>query len=106
MSNETRPEQQSNPHEQSIPLEVLNMELSARLRFAEDRLLATATAAFSLQVKCNELAAALAERTEEISALQMAVTAAEAKAAEAQAQAEQRIDEAGADQIQKSPRKR
>ncbi len=117
MSNETRPEQQTSQHEQKIPLEVLNMELSARLRFAEDRLLATATAAFNLQVKCNELAAALAERTEEISALQMAVTAAEARAAETEATIAQRVEDAiseydskglpaRVDQIQKDPRKR
>ena len=79
MSNETRPEQHA------IPLEVLNMELSARLRFAEERLLSTATAAFNLQVQCNELAASLAERSEEISALQMAAASAEARGAEAQA---------------------
>ncbi len=100
MSNETRPEQQM------IPAEVVNAELAARLDFTEKRLLGMATVAHNLQIKVNELTAALCERSEEISSLQMAVTAAEAKAVEVQAQAAQRTREADADQIQKAPRKR
>lgn len=72
MSNETRPEQQANPHGQeqvAIPLEVMNAELGAKLDFTERRLLAMSTVAFNLQTKCNELIAALAERTQEIAAL-------------------------------------
>jgi len=63
MSNEQRQEQQK------IPLEVANAELEARLQFTEGRLIAMATVAYNLQLKCGELAAALAERSEEIAAL-------------------------------------
>ncbi|WP_065091647.1 hypothetical protein [Rhizobium leucaenae] len=72
MSNEQRPEQQAIPHGQeqmAVPLEVMNAELGAKLDFTERRLLAMSTVAFNLQTKCNELLAALAERTQEIAAL-------------------------------------
>lgn len=63
MSNEQRPEQQR------IPLEVINAELDARLQFTESRLLAMSTVAYNLELKCGELAQALADRSAEIAAL-------------------------------------
>ncbi len=63
MSNEQRQEQQK------IPLEVANAELGARLQFTENRLIAMAAVAYNLQLKCDELAKSLAERSEEIVAL-------------------------------------
>lgn len=69
MTNETRPEQQT------VPLEVMNAELIARLGFTENRLIAMATVAHNLQVKVDELTVALSERSEEIAALQIAAEA-------------------------------
>ncbi|MDJ1632239.1 hypothetical protein [Rhizobium rhizogenes] len=67
MSNETRPEQHT------PPAEVMNAELAARLEFTEKRLMAMATVAYNLQLKCGELTMALSERSQEITVLQAAL---------------------------------
>ncbi|QYA12120.1 hypothetical protein [Rhizobium sp. AB2/73] len=72
MSNETRPEQQT------IPLEVMNAELAARLQFTENRLIAMSTMAYQLEMRCSELTASLAERSEEIASLHAAAASADA----------------------------
>lgn len=71
------PNEQQQPSEQpqqKIPLEVMNAELAARLQFTESRLISMSTLAYNLEVKCNELAASLAERSEEIASLQAAAS--------------------------------
>lgn len=64
----------------TIPLEVLNAELVAKLDFTERRLLSMATVAFDLQSQCTELSKSTAAQAERIARLEQELTALKARA--------------------------